>query len=178
MTLPAASIDDIERKAKALACARAELAERVGRIRDEQDAVKRRLLAGVRTALARARDAYDALHAAVSTHPELFDKPKTRTLHGVRVGYMKQRGRMQWDDDRALIDAMRKLLGDEAEGFIRVTEKPIASRLQDLPARDLRRLGITVTDDTEAVVIKTADDALDKLIDALIGDDRIEEAVS
>lgn len=110
--------------------------------------------------------------------PELFEKPKTRTLHGVRLGWMKQRGKLEWDDDRALIDALRKLLGEEAEGLIRRTEKPIAARLQDLPARDLRRLGVRVADDTDVVVIKTADDALDKLIDALIGDDRIEEVVS
>lgn len=172
------AIDEIEIKAKALAAARAELAERVGRIRDEQDAIKRRLLTGVRTALARARDAYDELHALVEASPELFEKPKTRTLHGVRLGWMKQRGKLEWDDDRALIDALRKLLGEEAEGLIRRTEKPIVARLQDLPARDLRRLGVRVADDTDVVVIKTADDALDKLIDALIGDDRIEEVVS
>lgn len=172
------TIDDIETKAKALASARAELAERVGRIREEQEAIKRKLLTGVRNALARARDAYDALHEAISESPDLFEKPKTRTLHGVRLGWMKQRGKLEWDDDRALIDALRKLLGEEAEGFIRRTEKPIAARLQDLPARDLRRLGVRVADDTDVVVIKTADDALDKLIDALIGDDRIEEVVS
>lgn len=172
------TIDEIEAKAKALASARAELSERVGRIRDEQDAIKRRLLTGVRNALARARDAYDALHAAIEAHPELFEKPKTRTLHGVRLGYMKQRGKLQWEDDRGLIDGLRKLLGEEADGYIRTTEKPIASRLQDLPARDLRRVGITVTDDTDVIVIKTADDALDKFIDALIGDDKIEETLS
>jgi hypothetical protein len=172
------TIDDIEIKAKALAAARAELADRVGRIRDEQDAIKRRLLTGVRNALARARDAYDELHALVESAPELFEKPRTRTLHGVRLGFMKQRGKLEWDDDRALIDALRKLLGEEAEGLIRTTEKPIAARLQDLPARDLRRLGVRVADDTDVVVIKTADDALDKFIDALIGDDRIEEVVS
>ena len=171
------TIDDIEAKAKALASARAELAERVGRIREEQEAIKRKLLTGVRNALARARDAYDALHEAISESPDLFEKPKTRTLHGVRLGYMKQRGKLQWEDDRSVIDSLRKVLGEEAEGFIRTTEKPIASRLQDLPARDLRRVGVTVTDDTDVVVIKTADDALDKMIDALIGDDRIEEVV-
>lgn len=172
------TIEEIEIKAKALAEARAELAERVGRIREEQEAIKRKLMTGVRNALARARDAYDQLHELVEDSPELFEKPKTRTLHGVRVGWMKQRGKLLWEDDRAVIDALRKVLGEEAEGFIKTTEKPLATRLQDLPAKDLRRVGVTVTDDTEVVVIKTADDALDKLIDALIGDDRIEEVVS
>lgn len=172
------TIDEIEIKAKTLAGARTELAERVGRIRDEQDAIKRRLLTGVRNALARARDAYDELHVLIEASPELFEKPKTRTLHGVRVGWMKQRGKLQWEDDRTLIDGLRKLLGEAAEAYIKVTEKPVAGRLQDLSAKDLRRLGVTVTDDTEVVVIKTADDALDKLIDALIGDDKIDEVVS
>lgn len=171
------TIEEIEIKAKALAESRAELAERVGRIREEQEAVKRKLMTGVRNALARARDAYDQLRELVEDSPELFEKPKTRTLHGVRVGWMKQRGKLLWEDDRTVIDALRKVLGEEAEGFIKVSEKPLATRLQDLPAKDLRRIGVTVTDDTEVVVIKTADDALDKLIDALIGDERIEEVV-
>lgn len=171
-------MDEIEQRAKMLASARAELGERVGRIREEQESIKRKLLTGVRNALARSRDAYDALHEAVEGAPALFEKPKTRTLHGVRVGFMKQRGKLLWEDDRTLVDALRKVLGDEAESYIRTTEKPIAARLQDLPARDLRRLGVTVTDDTDVVVIKTADDALDKFIDALISDDKIEEVVS
>ncbi len=172
------TIEDIEAKAKALASARAELSDRLTRIKEEQDAIKNRLLTGVRNSLARARDAYDALHEAVSESPELFEKPKTRTLHGVRLGWMKQRGKLLWEDDKVLIDALRKLLGEEAEGFIRTTEKPISARLQDLSAKQLQRIGVAVTDDTEVVVIKTADDALDKLLDALIGDDRIEEVVS
>lgn len=171
------TIEEIEARAKLLADARAELAERVNRIRDEQEAIKRKLLTGVRNALARARDAHDALHKAIEAAPELFEKPKTRTLHGVRCGYMKQRGKLLWEDDRTLVDALRKALGEEAEGFIRVTEKPLAARLQDLSARDLKRIGVTVTEDSEAIVIKTADDALDKLLDALIGDGKVEEAV-
>lgn len=171
-------INEIETLTKRFADARAELRERVLRIKEEQETIKRRLLQGVRNALARAQTAHDELKVAVTAAPELFEKPKTRTLHGVRVGWMKQRGKLLWDDDGVVIESLRKILGEEAEGFIRKTEKPLAARLADLPAKDLRRCHITITDDTEAVVIKAADGELDKLLDALIGDAQAEEVMS
>lgn len=172
------TINDIETLAKSFSAARAELRDRVQRIKDEQEAIKRRLLQGVRNALDRAQNAHDELKAAITASPELFEKPKTRVMHGVRVGWMKQRGKLLWDSDQAVIDSLRKLLGDEAEGYIRTTEKPLAARLAELPAKDLRRCHVTITDDTDAVVVKPADGDLDKLLNALIGDDKVEDALS
>ena len=170
-----ATMEDIELKAKVFAGARAELAERLGALREEHEAAKRRRLQGIKNALDRVRGAHDELHAAVEDNPALFDKPKTRILHGIRVGWMKQRGKLGIADPATFIAALRKLLGlEEAKAYIKTTETPIAAALAALPAKDLAKCGATLSDDVDAVLIKAADSDLDKLIDALVSDPELE----
>ena len=173
------TMNEIEAQAKALADARQELADRLQRIKDEQEQVKRRYLQGVKNSVERVRAAHAELHALLSDAKALFDKPKTRAIHGLRIGWMKQRGKVEFDDPALVIAALRKLLGeDEAKPYIQTKETPIKDRLSELPAKDLKRCHVSVSDDTESVVIKTAGGEIDKLIDALLGSDELEELVS
>lgn len=170
---------EIESLAKTLAGAREELAERLQRIKDEQEAIKRRYLQGVKNSVERVRAAHAELHDAVSAGKPLFEKPKTRVLHGIRVGWMKQRGKVEYTDAAAVVAALRHVLGkEEAEPYIQTKETPIKDRLSELPAKDLKRCHVTITDDTDAVVIKAAGGEIDKLIDALLGSEELEELVS
>lgn len=168
------TMETIEALTKAFAGARAELAERLDVLREEQEAAKRRRLQGIKNALGRVQSTYDELKGAVEGSQTLFEQPKTRVMHGIRVGWMKQRGKLEIADRDGVIDRIRKLLGEEAGAYIKVTEAPVVSALANLPAKDLRRIGITLTDDVDAVVIKAADGELDKLIDALVNDKDLE----
>ncbi|KAB2899873.1 MAG: hypothetical protein F9K31_06575 [Dokdonella sp.] len=166
----------IESQAKAFATARAELAERMNALREEQDAIKRRRLQGIKNALDRVQNAHTELRESLEAGRELFDNPKTRVLHGIRVGWMKQRGKLEIADPEACVAALRRLLGEEAAAYIKVSEAPVRSALANLPAKDLKRVGVAVADDIDVVVIKPADGELDKLIDALINDADLAEA--
>ena len=168
------TMETIEALTKAFAGARAELAERLDLLREEQEAAKRRRLQGIKNALGRVQSAYDELKGAVEGNPALFEQPKTRVMHGIRVGWMKQRGKLEIADRDGVVERIRKVLGEEAAHYIKVTEAPIVSALANVPAKDLRRIGITLTDDVDAVVIKAADGELDKLIDALVNDKDLE----
>lgn len=172
------TMNDIESLAKQLADARAELGDRLKRIKEDQEAVMRRYLQGVKNSVERVRTAHQALKEAVEGAPELFVKPKTRVLHGLRVGWMKQRGKLLWDKAENVIAALRKLLGAEAEQYIDTKETPSKERLENLPAAQLRRIGVTVTDATDSVVVKAAGGDIEKLIDALVGNEEVEELVS
>jgi hypothetical protein len=169
-----ATIDDIERLTKVFAGARAELADRVDGLRVEQEAAKRRRLQGIKNSIERAVAARAELHDAIAGNPGLFEKPKTRVLHNIRVGFYKQPGKLEIADDEACVAALRKLYGGEADAYIKTTEKPIHAALKNLPAKDLAKLGIGLGDDVDAVMIKPADDAVDKLVDALTGDIELE----
>lgn len=168
------TMETIEALTKAFAGARAELAERLDVLREEQEAAKRRRLQGIKNALGRVQSTFDELKGAVAGSQALFEQPKTRVMHGIRVGWMKQRGKLEIADRDGVVDRIRKLLGDEAPAYIKVTEAPVVSALANLPAKDLRRIGVTLTDDIDAVVIKAADGELDKLIDALVNDKDLE----
>lgn len=169
-------MQDIEQYAKTFSDARTELANRLETLRDEQEAAKRRRLQGIRNSLARFAAAHDELKDAVEGSRDQFAKPKTRVLHGIKVGWMKQKGKLKIDDPDRVVTLIRKHFPDQADTLIKTTKRPVTSALGNLSATDLKRLGVALTDDIDAVIIKPVDADLDKLIDALINDSDLEEA--
>lgn len=169
-------MQDIETRAKVFASARDELANRLQDLRDEQEGAKRRRLQGIKNSLARFTAAHADLKDAVESSPELFDKPRTRMLHGIKVGYVKQRGKLEIDDTDTVLRLIRKHFPDQADTLIKTTETPVRAALANLTVADLKRLGVRVAADVDTIVIKPADSELDKLIDALISDDDVAEA--
>jgi hypothetical protein len=157
--------------------ARGKLAELVGVLHAEIEAAKRRRIAAIKRAVAATADKHAALHAAVDGAHELFGKPRTRTFHGVKVGMQKQRGQVVIDDEERTIARARDLLPeDQVELLVRVRESVHKPAVYDLVASDLKRLGIKIEDDTDAVVIRPTDRDVDKMVDALLKDaERIEE---
>jgi hypothetical protein len=167
-------MQDIEQRAKVFAGARDELASRLQDLRDEQETAKRRRLQGIKNSLARFTAAHGDLKEAIETSQGEFRSPKTRVLHGIKVGYMKQRGKLELGDIDTVVKLIRKHFPDQFDALVKVTEKPVAAALGNLPASDLKRLGVRIADDVDAVVLKPVDGELDKLIAALINDDDVE----
>lgn len=165
------NMQDIEKLASYYANARDELNGRVQLMQAEMEKVKAEHLPRVRQLVRTIAANRSKLHTAIDQHPELFEKPKTVVVHGMRIGYMKQRGRVEIDDEEAVIDRVRKLLPEEqAELLIRVRESVDKNAVADLTVADLKRLGITVTADQDVVVIKPIDGEIDKLVKALLSD--------
>lgn len=158
--------------------ARRELASYVESLQAELDAAKRRHLERIREAVSRVAGLHDRLRLALEAAPELFRKPRTRVLHGIKVGYTKQRGQVVIDDEAATVARIRRLLpAEQAELLIRVRESVDKPAVYDLSATDLKRLGIAITADTDAVVIRPTDSEVDKLVNALLAEiERIEDA--
>jgi len=157
--------------------ARGKLAELVGVLQAEIEDAKRRRIAAIKRAVAVTADKHAALHAAVDGSRELFGKPRTRTFHGVKVGLQKQRGQVVIDDEeRTIARARAQLPADQVELLVRVRESVHKPAVYDLVASDLKRLGIKIEDDVDAVIIKPTDGEVEKLVNALLKDaERIEE---
>lgn len=161
----------IEALAEGYAQRRHALADLLNQIDAEQRAIITRRLRDVRLALADAAAAEDALRNAIEAAPELFEKPRTRVLHGVKVGYQKGKGKVEIPDEAKTIRYIReKLPTDQAELMIRVTEKVERRAVMDLTAADLKRLGIRIIESGDQIVIKPVDSQVDKLIKALLAD--------
>ncbi|MFN0182265.1 MAG: host-nuclease inhibitor Gam family protein [Aquabacterium sp.] len=161
-------LTEVQAAARAYADARARLAERVAVLNDGIEQLKRDNLPGVRRALERAAQLEAELRAAVEAAPHLFAKPRTVVMHGVRVGYEKGKGRIEFSDAAQVVRLVRKHLPDQAEVLIQVKEQPVKSALAQLTAADLRRLGCTVEEAGDAVVIRPVDTDVDKLVAALL----------
>lgn len=164
-----ATMAEIQQLTQEYAEARAFLAGVITELQAELERVKHPVLPVIRKAVGKTGEAHSKLKAALEDSPELFTKPKTQTIDGVRVGYMKQKGKVEISDEEKTIARIRKLLPkDQAELLISVKESVHKPSVADLSAADLKRLGITITADEDAVVIKPVDTEVDKLVDALL----------
>lgn len=163
------TMNEIEVLTKKFADARAVLGERVQALNDDVEAVKRKAMRGIKTAVAGAAAAQDELTAALAESRELFTTKKTQTFHGIRVGWQKGKGKIEFGDVDKVVELIEKYFPDQVEALVKVERTPIKKALQNLSAADLKKLGITITDAGEAVFVKPVDSDVDKMVDALLG---------
>ena len=161
-------MQEIETKAKAHALAREKLAEIVTALQDGIDALKRSHMARIKAAVNKAADTSDELLQLVTESPELFTKPKSVTFHGIKLGYQKEKGKIEFDDPEKVIKLIRKHYPELAETLIITEETPAKKALNNLSAEQLKKIGVTVTSDTDVVFIRPADSDVDKMVTALI----------
>lgn len=166
-----ATMKEIEQATKEYAEERASLAAFVQALEDEKRALVRRRVEGIRKRIAAAKVAREALHVLIAESPELFEKPRTQAFHGVRVGFKKGAGKIEFENAERVVELIRKHRPEEFDVLVKTTYKPVKDALSNLPAADLRRLGVTVEETGDVVFIKDTATDVDKLVKALLGDD-------
>lgn len=154
---------------KALADAREALGEVVTDIRQLQRSAVKSRLRDLKKRAAAVSSIKDQLYLAVEAAPHLFESPKTRAIDGIKVGFRKMPGALEGDEAAAL-GRIRKLLPDLADDLINTRETLNKAALKKLDAKQLARVGLTLVDVDDAVVLQAASSDLDKLVDTLIGD--------
>lgn len=164
------NLQQIESQCRTLDEARSLLSLRVQGLEADLDAARKKALPAIKAAVRKAAAAQAELRASVEAAPELFAKPKTQVFHGVQVGYRKGKGTMEWEDDDALVAKIRKAFGDEADQYLIIKPKPSKTALNELEAKALRALGVTVEEAGDVVVVKPVDGDVDKLVKALLKD--------
>lgn len=162
------TMDQIEEGARCFAGDHARLVDKVMALEDAVAELKRRHLGGIRRAVERAAASEEALRSLVQAAPELFVKPRTLVLHGVKVGWVKGKGALDITDAERTVQLIRKHLPELADTLIRVVEQPHKPALLTLSVADLKRIGCTVIDAGDAVVVKPVDSDISKLVDALL----------
>jgi hypothetical protein len=160
----------IDRRAQLYADARDNLSGIVTELTGAIESIKRQSMPELRRAVSRAGEHHDALKALIECAPELFVKPRTLTLHGIRLGYAKGKGKIEWDDSQAVIAAIQKHMPDQAEALIRWSAAPLREAINQLSVNDLKMIGCRVTETADYVLIKPVDSDVDKLVDALLRD--------
>lgn len=162
------SLEEIQSLAKLHADARGVLAERVTALHDELESIRRRRLPGIKLAVGAARETRELLERAIDTSRPLFAEPKTITLHGLRLGLQKGKGKIEWTDEAAVVAAIEKRFSGSASVLLKVTKKPVRKALAQLSVQALKAIGCTVIEAGDQVLVKATDDEIDKLVAALL----------
>ncbi len=157
----------IEKATADLRDARNSLDERMQLLKNEIGVVHRKHLQGIMDAANDTSSAHDEVYALVSINADLFEKPRTKVLNGVRIGYAKGKGVINFTSK--IISMIKKKMPDQFDVLVKTTEKPVAKALGNLSAAELKALGVTVTKTGDQIVIKhTVSTELDKLVEGFL----------
>lgn len=140
-------------------------------LREREEAVTaaaRPYLDPIRASASACVAARASLDRAISARPDLFSKPKTLVIDGIRVGRRKAKGRIEIADVDATVRLIKRHLADQVGTLLKTVETPIKAALSALSARDLKRIGVQVTADSEETVIAATDREVDQLVAALL----------
>lgn len=163
-------LTQIESAALAYSKSREELGAIVATMQELIDATKRTYLKAIKSAVGKASARHATLKELIEANPGCFEKPKTQEFHGIKVGYRKGTGGIEFDDADQVVALIEKHLKDLADTLIKTTKKPIKKALENLDVSDLKRIGCTVEATGDEVVIKPVDGAVEKAVNALLKD--------
>lgn len=163
-----ATLLELDKKTKEYSDARSSLVAIVQEINDEIDSIKRRKMISIKAAVAKSKEKKAVLEEAISDSKDCFVKPRTIILHGIKIGFLKGRGKIELDDPDQVVKLIKKHFPEQAEVLIKTTEVPIKDLLNSMSAADLKKLGISVQDSDDQIVIKAVDSNVDKLVNALL----------
>ena len=138
-------------------------------IKERQRAAARPLIPGLKRKIATASADRDALREYVKAHPERFEKPRTRALHGVKVGLRQLPGRLEIDAEAA-IPLIRRFFPERYKTLVKTTTRLQAAPLKALKPAELARIGGRIVELGDEVVISVAKSDIDNLVETLLGD--------
>ena len=152
----------IEKGARSYNELRGELAAVIGELNEKIEALTLKKLPLIKKLAGRAAEKHKELETAILAAPQLFEKPRTAVFHGIKCGFRKNEGRIEFDDPESVVEKIQQFF-DAPEPYLRIVTQPNKEALAALPVTELRRLGCRVVDTTDTVVIKSVDDAEKKI---------------
>ena len=165
-----ATMQDIIALARAFAAAREATEALADDIKAMQRKALRSRLRTLRSRVAEQAAAEDALRAAIQARPELFVRPRTVAVDGIRFGLRKQPGAVALGDEAQAIRRLRAIFPGQAPALIRESESLDRKALRRLSAAELAQIGITIERARDEVTIATASSDLDRIVAALLDD--------
>lgn len=169
------TINEIIELAHQYARARARLIHRCAFIQDAINRIKRANLPLLRVASADAKDAYVRLARAITDSKPLFNNPKTITVDDVKFGLRKQKGKLEWKDEEEVVHRIKVYYPDNFKDLMHVKETPDKDALAKLTGAELKKLGVTLGEDSDAITITAPGNESEKLAAAFLAEEIAEE---
>lgn len=162
------TLNEIESKTGSYKIARTRLAESVHALNEDIEAMKRQRMPRILRNAELAAAARLELHECIEDSPEEFKSPRTQVFHGIKVGFRKGTGGIDWDDDERTSDLIEKHFPDQFKTLVKTTRKPQAKALASLEVGELKKVACRVESTGDIVVIKPTDSEVDKTVNALL----------
>lgn len=170
------TLEQLTHKAKLLSDSRDELRVELLLLDTELRAAKNARLKRLQQ-LTRAVIRHQAeLTSQINANAKLFTKPRTQIVEGIKFGLQKQPGTISWDDGEKVLNRFDDLFSKgeinraQYEVCIETKYTLMAKGIEQLDAKLLKKLGITVSADTDKVLIKSVDSDVEKMLNACIKD--------
>lgn len=170
-----ATLGEIEILTKDYSESYSKLSDKVRDLNDAIDAAKRKHMHYIKSFAEDALEKKSKLSNAIDESKDLFDKPKSIVIHGMKVGLQKGKGKITIPDEEKTILLIKKNLPDQADILIKSEEKLLKPALNNLTAGDLKKVGLNLIESTDEVLIKPTGSDIDKIVTALLKEDPKEE---
>lgn len=164
-----ASLAEIEIATKRYADRRGLLNLKVEQLNTLIEELKRDHLPEIKELAGETANAKSALEAVIDDSKQLFIKPRSIIISGIKVGLQKGKGGLEYVDEATVIRLIRKHLpAAQHELLIKTIEKVIKKALGELDVTTLKKIGVTVQGTGDEVLIKAVDSDVDKIITAML----------
>jgi len=162
------TLEQIHQSAEAFAAARNCLIAAIQTYDDAVQLAKDKHWPGIRELAGDTAIVKNELANLIDHARDLFDDPRTISVDGIKLGLRKAKGSINFADEDKVIELIGKHFPERRDEFIK-TERFIKKKaLETLSAADLKRIGVTVTADSDEVVIAPASGGVDKLVAAVL----------
>jgi hypothetical protein len=168
------SLEQLQRTATTLSQHRDDLRAELLLLDAEVTAAKAAHMKAIHTITRRLVKSQAELSAGILANPSLFTKPRTFITEGVKFGLRKQVGKMHWDNDAKLLNRLDDLFyknditREQYDMAVETKYSLVVKGLEQLDAKLIKRLGITIDADSDAVEIKSVDSEVEKMVKALL----------
>lgn len=168
------TLQDIQKRATALSECRDRLSTLFLTLQASLDTVKNGSMGEIKKVARQVAKEHNELVAAISAHPELFEKPRTYVVEGIKFGMQASQGSLEWTDDDKVCERIFALASagdipaDQVELLVTVTKKPVASAIRQLSPDLRRRIGVRLAGDGDQPLIKSVDSTIEKAVTSVI----------
>ena len=166
------TLERIEAFCKTYAEARDALKARTDKILRLQESILRRRRRGLQRRIAAASVAEDALLQAVREAKGQFERPKSRTFSGIKVGWRKKKGKILVTDEDRTKQLIRKHFPDQAATLLVTKTSLDKTAIAKLPVKDLAKIGATLVASSDEAFLTAPASNLDKLVAAFLDEMR------
>lgn len=157
----------VDTQAKYFADALSDLAIFVKAIDDSLRAVEEAYAKQLRQLEERFLERYTALKNEITAAPDAFVVRKSLVLHGIKVGFEKGKGKVEWDNEDRVVTLIRRNYTDvEAEALLRAKYSPDRLAISRLPAAEVKAIGCRIDDTGDRVIIRPIDSDAAKRVSA------------